>query len=119
MMGVERLIHVSALNADPNPKGHIMSGGSKFLRSKYMGEEAVRKEFPDATIIRPADIFGSDDRFLNYYAHIWRRQARSLPLWRKGEQTVKQPVFASDVAQAIVNCAKDPDTAGKTYQAIG
>lgn len=118
-MGVERFIHVSALNADPNPKGHMLSKGSNFLRSKYWGEDGVRKEFPNATIIRPADIFGSDDRFLYYYAHLWRRQVRSLPLWQKGEKTVKQPVFASDVAQAIMNCIKDPGTAGKIYQAVG
>ncbi|KAM7358085.1 NADH:ubiquinone oxidoreductase subunit 39 [Cochliomyia hominivorax] len=118
-MGVERLIHVSALNADPNPKSHIIDGGSNFLRSKYWGEQAVRDEFPEATIIRPSDIYGSEDRFLRYYAHIWRRQFRSMPLWYKGERTVKQPVYVSDVAQGILNCAKDPETAGKVYQAVG
>lgn len=117
--GVERLIHVSALNANPNPQSHIIDGGSNFLRSKYWGELAVREEFPQATIIRPSDIYGSEDRFLRYYAHIWRRQFRSMPLWHKGERTVKQPVFVSDVAQGIINCAKDPDTAGKVYQAVG
>lgn len=113
------MIHLSALNAEPNPEGHILKGGSNFLRSKYHGELAVRDEFPEATIIRPADIYGSEDRFLRYYAHVWRRQFRSMPLWYKGERTVKQPVYVTDVAQAIVNCAKDPDTAGKVYQAVG
>lgn len=117
--GVDRLIHLSALNADPNPQPHILKTGSNFLRSKYYGELAVREEFPEATIIRPADIYGSEDRFLRYYAHVWRRQLRNMPLWHKGERTFKQPVFVSDVAQAIVNCAKDPDTAGKVYQAVG
>ncbi|XP_018796534.1 PREDICTED: NADH dehydrogenase [ubiquinone] 1 alpha subcomplex subunit 9, mitochondrial-like [Bactrocera latifrons] len=28
-------------------------------------------------------------------------------------------LFFSDVAQAIVNCAKDPDTAGQVYQDVG
>lgn len=117
--GVDRLIHVSALNAHPNPKGHVLKDGSNWLRSKYYGEQAVREEFPTATIIRPSDIYGSEDRFLRYYAHIWRRQFRSMPLWYKGERTVKQPVYVSDVAQGILNCAKDPDTAGKVYQAVG
>jgi NADH dehydrogenase (ubiquinone) 1 alpha subcomplex subunit 9 len=44
---------------------------------------------------------------------------RAVPLWQKGEQTVKQPVFVSDVATAIVNAVKDPDAVGKTYQAVG
>lgn len=118
-MGVEKLIHVSALNATPHPEPIIISGGSKYLASKYHGEQAVREEFPDATIIRPADIYGQEDRFLRYYAHVWRRQIRSMPLWYKGERTVKQPVAVSDVAQAIVNAARDPDAAGKVYQAVG
>ena len=110
---------MSALNASANPIPHILPNGSDFLRSKYHGEKAVLQEFPDATIIRPADIYGQEDRFLRYYAHIWRRQFRGMPLWYKGERTIKQPVFVSDVAQAIVNCAKDSDTAGKIYQAVG
>lgn len=118
-MGVEKLIHMSALNATPNPESIFIKGGSKYLASKYHGELAVRDEFPDATIIRPADIYGQEDRFLRYYAHVWRRQFRSMPLWYKGERTIKQPVAVSDVAQAIVNAAKDPDSAGKVYQAVG
>uniref|UniRef100_A0A1B0DP10 NADH dehydrogenase [ubiquinone] 1 alpha subcomplex subunit 9, mitochondrial n=1 Tax=Phlebotomus papatasi TaxID=29031 RepID=A0A1B0DP10_PHLPP len=118
-MGVERLIHVSALNASPNPEPLILKEGSKFLKSKYYGELAVREEFPEATIFRPSDIYGQEDRFLRYYAHVWRRQLRGMPLWHKGEKTIKQPVFCSDLAQGIVNAAKDPDTAGKVYQAIG
>lgn len=42
----------------------MMKGGSKFLKSKWEGEEAVREEFPDAIIFRPSDIFGQEDRFL-------------------------------------------------------
>lgn len=118
-MGVEKLIHLSALNASAQPEPLIIKGGSKYLASKYRGELAVRDEFPDATIIRPADIYGQEDRFLRYYAHLWRRQFRSVPLWHKGERTVKQPVAVSDVAQAIVNAARDPDAAGKVYQAVG
>lgn len=118
-MGVERLIHVSSLNASPNPEPLILKEGSKFLKSKYYGELAVREEFPEATIFRPSDIYGQEDRFLRYYAHVWRRQLRGMPLWHKGEKTIKQPVFCSDLAQGIVNAAKDPDSAGKVYQAIG
>lgn len=42
-----------------------------------------------------------------------------LPVWKKGEHTVKQPVFVSDVAAAIVNAARDPDVTGTIYQAVG
>jgi NADH dehydrogenase (ubiquinone) 1 alpha subcomplex subunit 9 len=107
------------LNASPHPDAIYLKGGSKFLASKYKGELAVREEFPDAIIFRPSDIYGQEDRFLRYYAHIWRRQFRSMPLMFKGERTEKQPVFVSDLAQAIVNAIKDPDAVGKVYQAVG
>lgn len=117
--GVDKLIHLSALNASPNPDPLVYEKGSDFLRSKYYGELAVREEFPDAIIFRPSDIFGQEDRFLRYYAHVWRRMFRFMPLWHNGEKTIKQPVFCSDVAQGILNAIKDPDAAGKVFQAVG
>ncbi|XP_044255432.1 NADH dehydrogenase [ubiquinone] 1 alpha subcomplex subunit 9, mitochondrial [Tribolium madens] len=117
--GVERFIHLSALNAEERPEAVILKGGSKFLASKWRGEQAVMEEFPEATIFRPADVYGQEDRFLKYYAHIWRRQATYLPLWKKGEETIKQPVFVSDLASGIMAALKDSDTAGKVYQAVG
>merc|ERR1712062_752442 len=39
-VGVKRLIHVSALNASPNPTPIYTREGSQFLRSKYLGEQA-------------------------------------------------------------------------------
>ncbi|KAJ8971044.1 hypothetical protein NQ317_002310 [Molorchus minor] len=117
--GVERFIHLSALNACETPKKVILKNGSKFLASKARGEEAVLKEFPEATIIRPADVYGQEDRFLRYYVHPWRRQGTWIPLWQKGEKTVKQPVHVENVAAGIVAAVRDPDTAGKIYQAVG
>lgn len=85
----------------------------------HAGEQAVREEFPEAVIFKPSDVYGSEDRFLRYYASYWRRQLTGMPLWKKGEFTEKQPVYVSDVAQGILNAARDVETNGKTYQAIG
>ncbi|XP_065077929.1 NADH dehydrogenase [ubiquinone] 1 alpha subcomplex subunit 9, mitochondrial [Ochlerotatus camptorhynchus] len=117
--GVEKFIHLSSLNSTPHPEPIMTKEGSKWLKSKYYGELAVREEFPDAIIFRPSDIYGQEDRFLRYYAHMWRRQFRGMPLWYSGERTVKQPVHCSDVAQGIVNAIKDPDSQGQVYQAVG
>ncbi|KAG8221842.1 hypothetical protein J437_LFUL003218, partial [Ladona fulva] len=118
-MNVEKLVHVSALNASEYPQRVILPEGSKFLKTKWAGEQAVRDIFPDAIIIRPADVYGQEDRFLRYYAHIYRRTLRYMPLWERGENTIKQPVFVSDLATAIVNAIQDRDAVGQVYQAVG
>nr|KAG5693297.1 hypothetical protein BaRGS_011618 [Batillaria attramentaria] len=117
--GVEKLIHFSSLNASQKPQPIYTKLGSKFLRTKWEGELAVRQEFPEAIIFRPADIYGSEDRFLRYYASYWRRAHGTVPLWKKGEATIKQPVFVSDVAQGVLEAIKDPDAAGKTFELVG
>ena len=33
-----------------------------------VGEAAVRDEFPDAVILKPAEMFGREDRFFNHFA---------------------------------------------------
>ena len=60
-VGVPRLIHVSHLNASPDST-------SAFYRSKYAGERAVRDAFPEATIVRPAGLYGPEDWLLNAMA---------------------------------------------------
>ena len=59
--GVERFVHVSHLNASHNSE-------SAFYRSKAAGEELVKEAFPNATIVRPATMFGYEDRLLNNIA---------------------------------------------------
>ena len=53
-----RFVQVSHLNASPD-------SASKFYASKYEGEQLVKEAFPDATIIRPATMFGHEDKLLN------------------------------------------------------
>jgi len=119
--GVETLVHFSALNARPELPSIYVKGGSNFLRTKYLGELAVREEFPEAIIMRPADIFGPEDRFIRYYASGSRRGllGSNLPMWKRGTETVKMPVFCSDVAQGVINAIHDKEAAGKTFELIG
>lgn len=65
-MGVERFIHLSYLNAEEHPIPLVMRKPCMWKITKYLGEQAVKEEFPTATIIRASDIYGSEDRFVRY-----------------------------------------------------
>ena len=116
---VERFIHVSCLNAEPNPTPMLLEKGSTILKTKWLGECAVKEEFPEATIIRPSVVYGQEDKFITHYMHPFRRSLKQIPLWEKGEKTEKQPVHISDVAAGITAVVTNPRTAGKTYQFVG
>ena len=90
--GVERLIHVSGIGADPGSR-------SPYIRSRSEGELAVKSALPDATIVRPAVMFGSDDAFLNTTLTLLRRLP-AFPMFGNG-RTKLQPADVEDVAEAI------------------
>jgi len=108
--GVSTLIHVSTMNIN-------VDSLSAYARSKAEGEIALREEFPQATLIKPSLVFGPEDQFFNKFAGL----ARILPFLPLigGGHTKFQPVFAGDVADAIVKCAEDPATRGKSYELGG
>lgn len=108
--GVEALVHVSAIGADP-------AGASLYARSKGEGEAAVRDAFPNATILRPSVVFGPEDQFLNRFARLMTRTP-VVPVLRAG--TRFQPVFVGDVGDAIKLAATEPGRfAGRTYELGG
>ncbi|RLU27007.1 hypothetical protein DMN91_000806 [Ooceraea biroi] len=118
---VGHFIHVSALNAGDKLTPHVLENGSEFLRTKWEGERAVREEFPEATIVRPSNIWSQEDRFISVFSSMLRHHLMGgLPLWEKGEKTEKQPVAVYDVVGGIAAIARNPKaTAGKTYQFVG
>jgi len=117
--GVKNFIHISHLLASENPE-KLWSGGSEYLKSKFRGDMAVLEEFPDATIIRPSECVGTDDNFTQYYRQWFRRGfGWQIPLWKKGEYTVKSPVTYTNVADAIAIAVEDPQCMGKIYEATG
>jgi len=109
-LGVQRFIHFSAVQANPKSP-------SKILQTKGLGEEVVRAFHPSSTIIRSCPMFGEEDRFLNRLAYLitW---FSALPVVNRGSNLV-QPVFVSDVADAVLACILDPAAAGRTYELGG
>jgi NADH dehydrogenase len=72
---------------------------------------------PDAIILRPSIMFGPDDAFFNRFAAI-ARLSPALPLIGGG-RTRLQPVFAGDVAAAVVAALEGRATGGATYELGG
>jgi NADH dehydrogenase len=108
--GAGSLVHVSAIGANRDAE-------SSYAASKGEGELRVRDAFPDATILRPSIVFGPEDEFFNRFAAL-ARVSPFLPLIGGG-RTRFQPVFAGDVAAAILQAIRDPSTRGRTYELGG
>lgn len=108
--GVGRLVHVSALGADPESE-------SDYALSKAAAEMAVREVKPDAVVIRPSVVFGAGDGFLNRFAAM-ASMSPFLPLIGGG-QTKFQPVYVADVAEAVARTATLPEVAGRTFELGG
>jgi NADH dehydrogenase len=107
--GVPRLVHVSALGADPQ-------GPSMYQRSKARGETVLHNAGLQLTILRPSVIFGAEDKFLNLFADL-QAVAPFMPL--AGSGTRFAPVWVADVARAVAVCLQKPDTIGQTYELCG
>lgn len=101
-LGVAHFVHISAIGADAG-------SDSDYMRSKANGESAVQAAFPGAVILRPSIIFGAEDQFFNRFAGMTRL---SLVLPIAGGDTLFQPVYVDDVAQAAAKAAMGAVEAG-------
>jgi NADH dehydrogenase (ubiquinone) 1 alpha subcomplex subunit 9 len=104
-MGVNRMIHVSA-------SGAALDAPSEFQRVKYESELAVKSYFPNASIIRPTQMFNEDDAYLHaVMANIKHKYGKYITF---SEGRV-QPIFVRDVALAIAQIADNPQIDGQTW----
>lgn len=107
--GVDNLVHVSAIGADP-------ASASAYGRSKGEGEAAVLAAVPAAVILRPSVIFGPEDDFFNRFATM-ARFFPAIPV--VGAQTKFQPVYVGDVAEAVATAIAGRAKAGAVYELGG
>jgi uncharacterized protein YbjT (DUF2867 family) len=107
--GVRRLVHVTAIGADP-------ASPSRYGATKGDAETAVLGAFPAATILRPSIVFGAEDKFFNRFAEI-ARIAPFMPVISGA--TKMQPVFVGDVADAVMAALASDAAMGKTYELGG
>lgn len=110
-MQVDNMIHVSSAAASPDAT-------SEWARTKYQGEMAVKEAYPWATIIRPTQLFGPEDKLLNWFANITKRYG-TVPLV-DGGHALTQPVYMADVADTIARIVDEPEMfEGKTVDCFG
>lgn len=109
LAGVQTLVHMSELGADEQAE-------SADLVARALGESEVLSAFPKAIILRPATIFGANDRFFNLFGS-WARMFPILPVI--GKNASQQPIFVGDVAEAVMLAATGKVKSGKTYELGG
>jgi uncharacterized protein YbjT (DUF2867 family) len=101
LAGAERLVHVSGIGSDA-------ASPSLYIRKRGEGELAVRSAFANATVVRPAVMFGPDDAFLTTLLKLLS-QLPLYPMFGRG-LTKLQPAYVEDVAEAIVRTLKQTDS---------
>lgn len=91
--GINRLVHMSALGADPD-------GPTAFLRTKGAGERTVLESGLDVTVFRPSTIFDDGNPFV-------RAARRFAPTRLFPHFTMRmQPVYRGDVARMFVKAVE-------------
>jgi NADH dehydrogenase (ubiquinone) 1 alpha subcomplex subunit 9 len=103
---VDRFVHVSSHSAS-------LDSPSEFYRTKAQGEQVVRNIYPETTIVRPAPLFGFEDRLLN------RLAGATNVLTSNWMQEYIYPTHAIDVGIALEKMLHDDTTAAETYELYG
>jgi uncharacterized protein YbjT (DUF2867 family) len=107
--GVTRLLHMSALNADPQSP-------SRYLATKGRAEALVASTDLAWTVFEPSVIFGREDQFLNLFA----RLERMLPVMALACPGARfQPVYVGDVARAFMSALDVDATLRQRYRLCG
>jgi nucleoside-diphosphate-sugar epimerase len=95
---------------------------SRFLtpevQSVIDGERALESSALNTVILRPSMIYGPGDdrnisRLRNFVDRGW-----VMPIFGSGNQLV-QPVYVTDVANAVVACLERDEISGRTYEIAG
>jgi len=93
-----------------------LNAGSRSIR--LAAEEAIQTSGLDFTILRPTMIYGTPrDR------NMWRlvrllRVSPVMPIFGDGE-SLQQPIFVDDVAQAVLLALQHQNTIGRSYNIAG
>lgn len=126
--GVNRFLHMSALGATPD-------GKAAYQKTKFEGEQVVRRSTLDWTIFRPTFIHGAEGEFVQMVSDMASGQAppwyfipyfgrpvtdTRVPLGAVSYEAASlQPVAVQDVALAFAQALTRPTSIGEIYNLVG
>ncbi len=108
--GVKRIVHVSAVGARDDRR-------FPYLRSKWLGEQAVTQSGVPYVILRPSLMFGEGDEFFNTLAALVKLMP-VVPMPGRGK-ALFQPIAADDLARCVAQSVDDSTLAGQTVEVGG
>lgn len=107
--GVERLVQMSALGADPN-------GPTEYIRAKGKAEAVVEESDLEWTIFRPSVVFGDGGEFVGFTEKLTPPYVAPLP---GGGRTRFQPIWVEDIASILADGVEDERHGGRIYEIGG
>ena len=110
---IKRILHMSALNADPG-------GSSHYLRTKGEAESFLHtygERFADVTSFRPSVIFGTEDSFINRFSDLLKFIPFVFPL--ACAQTRFAPVYVGDLVNFMKDSIDDVSSFNKKIDICG
>ena len=108
--GVDRFIHLSALGADPDSP-------YAYLRSKGLGEDAVKSSGLSFTILRASVIYGPGDEFINLLGAV-ALALPAVPIVGSGANLF-QPISRRNVCEIVCRCLEGEEHHRRTYELGG
>ena len=107
--GVTNFIHLSALNIEK-------SVTSLYSKSKLLGEEVVKENFPNCVILRPSVVFGKRDSFTNLFLSMSNfspflpligtpeiKKKGLIPILNFTKKVRFQPIYVGDLVSFMIN----------------
>ena len=107
---LRRLIFVSIVKADP-------TSHSRYLRSKWFAEEAIRESSLSSTIFRSAVIYGEGGEGFTTLVNMVRN-APIVPVVGNGLYKM-QPLFVGDLVECLVRALDNEETSKRLYEIGG
>jgi len=106
---LSKFIHISALGIEK-------ATNSVYAKSKLKGEDAVRKNFKDAIILKPSIVYSVDDNFTTMLMGLFNILP-VFPLYYNGK-TKFMPLHCSEICNLIIDLVEDK-TSGDTIECVG